>query len=111
MAALDATSNLSNAVAEPTAVASPARGKNAPPPDLELRVMLSGDNHKLSFMLHGGATYNYKPVGETDLETTDPRALFADDAQSAERPGGPRRSHAHSRRNRGDQARACHSGQ
>jgi hypothetical protein len=76
VAALDATSNLSNAVAEPTAVASPTRGKNAPPPDLELRVMLSGDKRKLSFMLHGGATYNYRPVGETDLETTDPRGYF-----------------------------------
>jgi len=71
-----AMSDLANVKVEPVPAVSPARGKDAPAPDLELRIMLSGDQRKLSFMLHGGATYNYKLVGETDLETADPRGYF-----------------------------------
>ena len=71
-----AVSDLANVKVEPVAVVSPARGKDAPAPDLELRIMLSGDKRRLSFMLHGGAIYNYKPMGEADLETADPRGYF-----------------------------------
>ncbi len=76
VAELGAASDLANVVSDPAAVVSPARGAGAPPPDLELRVMLLGDKHKLSFMLHGGASYNYKLVGEIELKTADPHAYL-----------------------------------
>ena len=52
------------------------RGAAAPPPDLELRVMLSGDRRRLSFMLHGGPDYNFRSMGETDPLPDEPRVFL-----------------------------------
>lgn len=48
-------------------LSSPERGLNAPAPDLELRVTLSGTI--LSYYLHspGGGDYNHREVGKVDL--------------------------------------------
>ncbi len=73
VADLAAVSDLANVSVAPAAVVSPTRGASAPPPDLELRVMLSADKQKLTFMLHGGGKYHYKPIGETSLASPSPR--------------------------------------
>jgi hypothetical protein len=70
-----AVSDLGNVKVEPVPVASPARGKDAPAPDLELRIMLSGDKRRLSFMLNGGK-YHHTQVGESDPLPDSPRAFL-----------------------------------
>lgn len=76
VADLSAVSDLANVQSDPVPVVSPARGAAAPPPDLELRVMLSADRRRLSFMLHGGGEYHYKPAGEVELVADSPRAFL-----------------------------------
>ncbi len=65
-----ALNDLVNVKVEPVAVASPARGAKAPPPDLELRVMLSAEETELRYYLHspGDSDYNFKSVGRVDLK-------------------------------------------
>ncbi|MEJ5199537.1 MAG: CHAT domain-containing protein, partial [Anaerolineae bacterium] len=75
VADLSAVSDLANVKCDPVPVVSPARGEAAPPPDLELRVLLSADRRRLAFMLHGGGEYHYKPAGEVPLEADSPRAF------------------------------------
>jgi hypothetical protein len=67
---------LPNAVAGSAPVVSPVQGGDAPPPDLELRVMLSGDRRRLSFMLHGGSDYNFRSMGETESLPDEPRIFL-----------------------------------
>ena len=67
---------LPSVAVDPQPVESPVRGADAPPPDLELRVMLSGDRRKLSFMLHGGPDYNFRSMGETDPLPDEPRVFL-----------------------------------
>jgi hypothetical protein len=76
VADLSAVSDLANVKCDPVPVVSPARGAAAPPADLELRVMLSADRRRLSFMLHGGGEYHYKPAGEVELAADSPRAFL-----------------------------------
>ncbi|MGC8782329.1 MAG: CHAT domain-containing protein, partial [Anaerolineae bacterium] len=76
VADLSAVSDLANVRCDPVPVVSPARGAAAPPPDLELRVMLSADRRRLSYMLHGGGEYHYKPAGEVELAADSPRAFL-----------------------------------
>ena len=73
---LAAVQALPSVAADPQPVESPVRGADAPPPDLELRVMLSGDRRRLSFMLHGGSDYNFRSMGETDPLPDEPRVLL-----------------------------------
>ena len=67
---------LPSVAVDPQPVESPVRGADAPPPDLELRVMLSGDRRRLSFMLHGGPDYNFRSMGETDPLPDEPRVFL-----------------------------------
>jgi hypothetical protein len=64
--------DLANVAVQPEPIVSSARGKDAPPPDLELRVMLSPQGTELHYYLHSPARsdYNYKPVGGVDLRKT-----------------------------------------
>lgn len=73
---LSSASDLANVRYDPAPIVSPARGAAAPPPDLELRVMLTADRRKLSFMLHGGGVYHYRPMGEVELQAADPYAYL-----------------------------------
>ncbi|MCX7671026.1 MAG: CHAT domain-containing protein, partial [Anaerolineae bacterium] len=75
VADLSAVNDLANVKCDPVPVVSPARGEAAPPPDLELRVLLSADRRRLSFLLHGGGEYHYKPAGEVTLTADSPRAF------------------------------------
>ncbi len=63
--------DLANVSVEPVAIVSPARGAKAPPPDLELRVMLKDEDKGLLYYLHspGDSDYNFKFVGQVDLKT------------------------------------------
>jgi hypothetical protein len=65
-----ALNDLANVSVAPVVVASPARGDKAPPPDLELRVMLSAEGTRLLYYLHSPADsdYNFKSVGQADLK-------------------------------------------
>ena len=76
VADLAAVQALPSVAVDPQPVESPVRGADAPPPDLELRVMLSGDRRKLSFMLHGGPDYNFRSMGETDPLPDEPRVFL-----------------------------------
>jgi len=76
VADLAAVQALPSVTADPQPVESPVRGASAPPPDLELRVMLSGDRRRLSFMLHGGPDYNFRSMGETDPLPDEPRVFL-----------------------------------
>ncbi|MCU0501922.1 MAG: CHAT domain-containing protein, partial [Anaerolineae bacterium] len=76
VADLAAVQALPGVAVDPQPVESPVRGADAPPPDLELRVMLSGDRRKLSFMLHGGPDYNFRSMGETDPLPDEPRVFL-----------------------------------
>jgi hypothetical protein len=64
--------DLASVAIEPEPIVSAARGKDAPPPDLELRVMLSPQGTELRYYLHSPARsdYNFKPVGGVDLRKT-----------------------------------------
>ena len=73
---LTAVQALPSVASDPQPVESPARGADAPPPDLELRVMLSGDRRRLSFMLHGAPDYNFRSMGETDPLPDEPRVFL-----------------------------------
>lgn len=68
VADLSRVTQLTTASVQGAQLTSPERQQVAPP-DLELRVMLSGDKRSLSYYLHspGGADYNFKPVGTVDL--------------------------------------------
>ena len=68
VADLSQVKQLATASVQGAQLASSVREK-APPPDLELRVMLGGDKRTLSYYLHspGGSDYNFKPVGTVDL--------------------------------------------
>lgn len=76
VADLCGVNDLANVRYEPLPVTSPTRGAGAPAPDLELRVMLAADKRKLSFMLHGGGVYHYRPMGEVELQAADPYAYL-----------------------------------
>lgn len=76
VADLAAVSALPSVAGAPPPVESPVRGADAPPPDLELRVMLSGDRRRLSFMLHGGSDYNFRSMGETEPLPDEPRVFL-----------------------------------
>jgi hypothetical protein len=54
---------------DPAAVASPIRGEQALPPDLELRVLVSADRRTLEYMLHspGSKDYDHAPMGKAEL--------------------------------------------
>ena len=76
VADLGAVQALPSVPSDPLPVESPVRGSAAPPPDLELRVMLSGDRRRLSFMLHGAPEYNFRSMGETDPLPDEPRVFL-----------------------------------
>ena len=71
----DTLVNPTAVAAEPVSVAS--LSPLAEPPDLELRVALSNDRRRLTFMLHSARTgdYNFSDAGEVDL-TVDPQAFL-----------------------------------
>lgn len=73
---LAAVSDLANVDDGPVAVESPTGAEASLAPDLEMRVMLSADRRRLSFMLHGGEVYNFQFVGETDPLPDDPRVFL-----------------------------------
>ena len=66
------------AALEAIPVESAIRGAAAPPPDLELRVMLLSDGKTLSYTLHspGGAAYNHQPAGQVQF-AADPTAVLS----------------------------------
>jgi hypothetical protein len=76
VADLAAVQTLPSIATDPQPMESPVRGAAAPPPDLELRVMLLGDRRKLSFMLHGGPDYNFRSMGETEPLPDEPRVYL-----------------------------------
>jgi hypothetical protein len=51
-------------------LASPVRGSDVAPPELELRIILSDDRKTLSYILHAPVSgeYNFQPVGKVTLE-------------------------------------------
>jgi hypothetical protein len=59
-------------------VVSARRGSAAPPPDLELRVMLQPGGRTLTYTLHspGGTRYNHQPVGQVRL-ADDPMVVLS----------------------------------
>lgn len=77
VADLAALNDLSNVALAPVAVSSPDRDERLPPPDLELRVMLSADQRTLTYILHspGAEGYHFKQVGAVTL-TAEPRAFL-----------------------------------
>ena len=76
VADLAAVRELANVQGQGVAVESPARGAAAPPPDVELRVMLSADRRQLSYMLHNNSDYNFKLVGTTEPLPVDVQAFL-----------------------------------
>jgi hypothetical protein len=58
-------------------LASPVRGSDVAPPELELRVILSDDRRTLSYILHAPVSgeYNFQPVGKVTLEN-DPLSVM-----------------------------------
>lgn len=50
-------------------LASPVRGQQVAPPELELRIILSEDRKTLTYILHAPVTgeYNFRPVGKVTL--------------------------------------------
>ena len=68
---------LGTAVSDSLPVPSAARGTDATPPDLELRVMLAADGRTLSYMLHSPkqSDYHFKPMGEVVL-LSDPLSVL-----------------------------------
>ncbi len=58
-------------------LASPVRGQQVAPPELELRIIMSEDRKTLSYILHAPVTgeYNFRPVGRVTLEN-DPLTVM-----------------------------------